>query len=893
MPFTGFILIAHNIFQPFKPFMAMFQRQTRQSFPARNIIILGAAVIGMFYFLAKNLRENAVSQPTPSESEEKKDSTLTPSEWFHVLREYPTFKTDINTYTNALNAARTGVQDRSAYPGFSTPWTVQGPGNIGARVNTIKVHPTNPDIIYIGYSGGGVWKTTNGGASWAPIFDQQSFLAVGDIELDPQNPEIVYIGTGDPNISSYPFIGDGLWKSTNGGQSWQNIGLGAQRIISKIVTHPNNSNILYVATMGLPFERNNQRGLYKTTNGGQSWEQVLFVSDQSGAIDLEMSPSNPNVLYVAFWDRIRNNQESLVSGPASKIWKTTDGGSNWNMLSGGLPEDDQCRIGFDIDRNNANHLIATYAGTNLMFKAMYESFDGGQSWEELLTNGLDPNFQRSFAWYFCKTFINPYNSDQVFNLGVELWRSDDGSENWLQSTPDWWEYIVHADMHDMAFISANTYLLATDGGLYKTTDNAESWTKIENIPTTQLYRVAYNPHNPAWYYGGAQDNGTFGGDQSSITEWPRLYGGDGFQAAFHPEDPNIYYYETQNGGIACTIDGLDFVSGTEGLDDNDRRNWDMQYIISPNDPEFMYTGTFRVYQSFGHPAFWAPISEDLTDGIIFGARYHTITTLHESPLDPSTLLVGTSDGNVWVGDPFSQTWNNISAGLPDRYVSSVKASTTNANRVFVSHTGYKSNDFTPHIHRSDDRGANWVGISGDLPNIAVNDLLILPGHQDSVIFAATDAGVYGTLDGGGHWERLGTGMPMVAVYDIEFNFEQQTLFAGSHARSIFSFPLDSLQFGNNVSTYAPNGSQPAIMRVTPSLVTDRTTLVIDHLKSKQRADVFITDMQGKLMWQNSCKGYGRHEFPLELSTWPAGVYIAFSRSDSKVWGQQKFVVGGR
>lgn len=870
----------------------MFERQTRQAFPIRNIVVLAVAVLLFFLYLAGKFQAPKTTGPTETGTEkEAKDAGLTPSEWFHVIREYPDFKTNIPSYTTALEALRNQTQDRNGLEGFTAPWAQEGPGNIGARINTIKVHPTNPNIIYIGYSTGGVWKTLNGGLNWFPIFDQQTFLSIGDIELDPQNPNIVYVGTGDPNIGGYPFIGDGLWKSTNGGQSWQHIGLTDQRIISKIVVDPTNPNILYVATMGLPFERNNDRGLYKTINGGLSWQQILFVSNQTGAIDLRMSPADPKVLYVAMWDRIRNNQEGVVTGPNCRIWKTTNSGSSWAVLGGGLPETEKSRIGIDIDRNNANHLVAIYTDVDLTFDTIYESFDAGANWAPMDLIGLDANFQSNFSWYFGKVFINPFKSNNLFAAGVSLWRSDDAGVNWNQGTPDFWTYEVHADKHDMAFIDANTYLLATDGGLYRTTDGGLSWLKIENIPTCQSYRVAYNPFFPDWYYCGLQDNGTTAGNKIDIDQWPRIFGGDGFQAAFHPVNPDIFYVEAQNGAIYGSADGTGFIEdATAGIEQTDRRSWDMQYQISAYDPEIMYTGTYRIYQSYGHLPTWYPISEDLTDGIIFGARFHVITTLHESPLNPENLYVGTSDGNVWHGNPFTPEWTNVTGNLPDRYVSMVKASPTEPDRVYVTHTGYKSNDFTPRIHRSDDKGANWTSIAGDLPNFAINDIFILPGHQDSVLFVGTDAGVYGSLNGGKHWERLGAGMPVVPVYDLELNVEKKTLFAGTYGRSIYSFPIDSLKLGGDVSTSTPGYAHNASLKVTPNLVSAQTTISVENLKSRQVAEIIVSDLSGRIVWKTQCQGFGKHTLPVETQQFPAGMYVVFAQSDGRIWGHEKFVV---
>ena len=871
----------------------MFQRQTRSSFPARNLIFLAAAVLGFFYFLFKNLPKEAANAPlenldNPSEKD-KDTSILRPAEWFFALREWPDFHTDLHTYTDALKDARqssAAAQSRDGFKGFSAPWKTEGPANIGARINTVEIHPTNPNVIYIGYSHGGVWKSANAGQTWAPVFDDQSFLAIADIEIDPSNG-IVYVATGDPNISGYPFIGDGLWCSLDEGATWQHIGLEDQRILSKIVLNPQFPNTLYVGAMGLPFERNNDRGLYKTTSIGVSWQQKLFLSDQAGIIDLVMSPLDPNVLYAAGWDRIRSNQESVVSGENARIWKTIDGGNSWTKLGGGLPEDDQSRIGLAIDPFNENHLFASYVNTNLEFSALFETFDGGETWNENPCQGLNFNFQSNFAWYFGQVRINPYNTQDVWLLGVQSWRSLDGGETWNLAAG--FQQGVHADHHDLAFLGPQSYLLGTDGGLYRSLDNAETWEKIENIPTTQFYRVAHNPHQPDQYYGGAQDNGTSFGNASSLENWIPVFGGDGFQSVFHPTDPNIYYYETQNGGIVGTNDGVNFNGATDGIDDNDRRHWDMQYIMSQHDPNVMYTGTYRIYQSFGHLPIWTPISEDLTDGIIFGSRYHTITALHESPLDPEQLYVGTTDANVWRGQPSTQTWVNISAGLPERYVSAVKASPNDPNRVFVCQTGYKNNDFTARIHRSDNQGATWTPIASDLPNLAINDLVVLPGHQDSVLFVATDGGVYGTTNGGQHWERLGVGIPIVPVYCLGLNPAQKTLVAGTYARSMLTFPIDSLRLGVSSSNSAPDLANAPRLNITPNPATSATVLTLENLKSGQLTEVSIVDFSGKTLLKKQVRAAGKHEETLDLQDLAAGVYVVYARTGGKVWGARKFV----
>ena len=868
----------------------MFQRQSRSAFPARNLFVLGAAVLGFLYLLLRNVQQTPPEASIPiTPQEEKQDSAnLSPAEWFFALREWPDFVPDVTTYRDALKAARQAAQSRDENPGFNTAWQLEGPANIGARINTIAVSPFNPDLILIGYSHGGIWKTEDGGQNWRPVFDSNSFLSIGDITFDPSHGNVVFAGTGDPNISGYPFIGDGVWMSMDYGETWAHLGLENQGIISKILVDPNVPNRLYVGAMGLPFARNNQRGFYSGTALGGNWQQKLFISDQTGIIDLVMAPGNPQVLYAAAWDRIRNNQESVVSGENARIWKTVDGGNTWAQLGGGLPDGVFSRIGLAIDPSNANHIFATYVNTSLEFSGLFESFDAGQTWNENPCQGLDYGFQSNFAWYFGKMRINPFNPLDIWLLGVQSYQSLDGGETWQLAAG--FGQGVHADHHDIVFLSAQHYLLATDGGLYRSTDQAQTWEKTENIPTTQFYRVAVNPHRSEYYYGGAQDNGTSTGNTANLFNWQPVFGGDGFQAVFHPTNPNIFYYEFQNGSIFGTTDGSNFDQATNGIEGSDRRHWDMQYTIGQHDPNVMYTGTYRVYRGEGHLPVWTPISEDLTDGIIFGSRFHTITTVNESPLDPEQLYVGTTDANVWRGNPQSQTWVNISAGLPDRYVSSIKASPSDPNRVFVSQTGYKSNDFAPRIHRSDDQGANWISISGDLPNLAVNDLVILPGHQDSVIFAATDGGVYGTTNGGLHWERVGTGIPIVPVYDLDLNPAKQTLVAGTYARSIHTFPLDSLQLGQNSSTFTPNGYALPSLSVSPNPASGQTLLTVENLKSNQWADAIISDLSGRQVFRKTIKGFGKHEEPVDLQDVPQGVYVAYLRSNGKIISAKKLVV---
>ncbi|MFT5164876.1 MAG: photosystem II stability/assembly factor-like uncharacterized protein [Saprospiraceae bacterium] len=815
---------------------------------------------------------------TPIKTDNRIAQKHEPSDEFFLQRAYPDGKFSIKAYTEGLKAAQQSAQNRTVN-GFDEEWITQGPGNIGARINTVVANPQNEQIIYAGFSEGGVFKTTDGGANWFPIFDQQTLLSIGDIVLDPNDPEIVYVGTGDVNISGYPFIGDGLYRSNDGGETWTNLGLSEQRIISKIVIDPTETSRIFVACMGLPFERNSERGLYRSLDNGNNWQQVLFLSDSTGVIDVLINPDNPQILYAAGWDRIRNNTESITSGVGARIYKSIDGGDNWTQLEGGLPNAEHSRIGLDMSGTNPSVIFAEYVGTNFQLEAIYKTTDGGNTWlpipidEDI--NGLSGGALGGFGWYFGQVRVNPNDDNDIFLLGVDLWRTLDGGDNWARVGPQWWEYVVHADKHDLVFLPSGNILLATDGGLYRSDMNAENWEDIENIPATQFYRVAYNPHSPNLYYGGAQDNGSTGGNANGINDWDRIYGGDGFQMAFDPFDPDRFFVETQNGNIRMTLDGgVDFFGADDGIDEGDRRNWDMPYIISPHNSAVLYTGTYRLYRGEGNVPDWMPISNSLTDSTSEQHRYHNITSLDESRLIEGLLYVGTGDGNLWRSDNGGTNWVSISDGLPDLYVTAVVASPDFEEVVYVTFSGYRDNEFLPRIYRSDDSGSSWEDISSDLPDLAINDLLLLPEYADSILFVATDGGIYGSLDKGSTWERLGINMPFITVYDLVLNEAKNELVAGTFARSIQSYPLDSLELDDPVITsqQTPEQLVKNTLVITPTLASDYVSIQLGNTEPGRDFEVVILNSKGQLLYHK--KGTGeRGAFKVAVSNWVAGTYF--------------------
>lgn len=663
-------------------------------------------------------------------------------------------------------------------------WTQQGPMNVGARCNTLAAKPDDENTVLAGFAGGGIFKSIDGGVNWHPVFDENPELAIGDITFSATNPNIVYAGTGDPNMPSIVFNGNGIYKSLDAGETWQHLPNSPLGVISKIVVHPTDPSMLWAATMGNPYVRDNDRGIYKSTDGGNTWQQVLFVSDQAGASDLVQSVSNPQILYASFWDRIRNNHESIVYGPHASVYKSADGGNTWTQLGGGLPTGVMGRTGLAVSPTNANKVYAVFVDSLSTPGGLYKSVDGGNAWTPVNIVQLEDACS-DFGWYFGKITLNPSNDEEIYFHAILLWRKPAGGNGWLNAAGG------HADSHDLIFTPSGRRYWSNDGGVYFNNPGQMSWTKSKNLPVTQFYRSTFNPHEPDKYWAGAQDNGIQKGNGVNPNSWGLVFSADGFSCAFDPSDPQHFWVEIQNGAIHETSDGGNsWQFGSSGLGSADRTNWDTPFFMSPHVPNRLYAGTYRVYGKDAGGG-WGTTSGDLTDGNIFGAKFHTISCLDESPVTVGKLLAGTSDGNVWRRDA-AGAWTNITTGLPERYVTSVHYSPTISNRIFVTHSGFRDNEDIPHIHRSDDQGNTWQNITSDLPQVPVNDLLILPGYSDQVLFAATDAGVYFTTTGGVSWKRLGGNMPYIPVFDLERNPARNELVAATFGRGIWTFPFDSV-----------------------------------------------------------------------------------------------------
>jgi len=804
-----------------------------------------------------------------------------PYDYFYFQRAFPDAHMDVKAYKKVMIETAEAMADARGSE-FDVAWQNEGPNNIGGRINAVLSHPDDSDIIYVGNTTGGVFKTENGGTDWYPIFDDNPFLATSCITFDPDDPDILYVGTGDRNISGYPSIGNGVYKSSDAGVTWEHLGLSEQSIVSKIIVDPGDTQTIYAATMGLPFEKSNDRGLYKSTDGGLTWEQSLFIADSAGVIDLVMDPFDSQTLYAAGWNRIRNSFKSLVKGPDSRIFKTTDGGDSWTMLSNGLPMVDNSRPGLAISQQTPGLVFALFVGSDYNLHSIHNTTDAGNSWTQVGTTNLPYDYLGGFGWYFGQIRVNPEDDDELYVLGVDMYKTTSGGNSWFMSTPPWYFYQVHADKHDLFFVNENTLLLSTDGGLYKSDNAGDDWEDIEDIPNTQLYRVKVNHHKPEVYYGGTQDNGTIKGNNATQNSWNRVYGGDGFQPLFDLYFPTTFYAETQNGNLVATTDnGSDWFGFTDGISSGDPRSWDMPF--ARNEMNVYFTGTNKMYRNVNAPyGNWSPVSPILTSES--NNRYYIISEIGTSRLNPDIVYAGTSDAFVWRSLDGGTTWDEITGDLPQRFVSAVRASPNYDKAVFVGHSGYKMNEYIPHIHRSEDHGDTWLDISGDLPAFAINDIEILWDNADSVVFVATDGGVYATLNGGQQWSRLGNNMPIVPVYDIEIDESSNRLIAGTHARSMMSFPIDSLV----IVTGDKESKENKVLTIYPNPAINYFSLELPE-NIQDNAELSIYDLSGKMVLTTQLIGSKNR---INVSSLQNGTYIV-QLSEGEFVYNGRFVVAGK
>ena len=714
-----------------------------------------------------------------------------PSDWFYQQRAWPLETIPEGKQRNAIKAAKELRADLNPEKGSrQAVWAQAGPTNIPGRITDLAIHPDFPSTIYAGSAAGGVFKSTDLGQNWSPIFDQEGTPSIGALAIHPVDPDIVYVGTGEANASSDSYEGTGLYKTVDAGATWQYKGLPNSFHIGRIVIDPLRPETLYVAVAGKHFGAiNPERGLYRSQDGGDTWEQLLYVSDSTSCIDVALHPTT-GVILAAMWEKVRyQGDHTRLAGFTSALYRSDDFGSTWLRLgnTNGVPGYPEIfgRIGVTIDpeSNTCYSFFNDYPGYEN--KGVYKSTNLGLNWTEI-TNNL-PNPVSTFGWYFGQIRVAPGNPDVCFVLGVNMYRTTDGGDNWFQVGSG-----THVDHHAMYILPDDPDIIynGNDGGVAYSDNMGLQFTTLANMPNTQFYAITLDPNNPHRLYGGTQDNGSMRTVSGAIDDYDRILGGDGFYCIVDFTDPDVIYAEYQYGNLYKSTGG-GFNWAMSGMDySNERHNWSTPVVMDPNNNNILYYGSNYLYRTTNGANFWSKISPDLTGGPYpTYSSFGTVTTIAVANSNGSVIYVGTDDSYVWITTNSGGTWTDISAVLPDRWVTRVAVDPYDDAIAYVTLSGYRYNEYTPHIFRTTDHGANWSDISGNLPDVPINDIKIDLFNTD-VLYIATDVGVFFTEDLGAAWAPLGTGMPITPVHDLAYHPQTRTLAAGTHGRSIFVATID-------------------------------------------------------------------------------------------------------
>jgi len=691
-----------------------------------------------------------------------------------------------------------------------------GPALTSGRVNALAVDPRNPSHFYAGVASGGVWKTDNDGTTWTPVFDKEASYSIGAMALDPKDPSIVWVGTGESNSQRSVAYGDGVYRSEDGGKSWKNVGLKKSEHIGRIVVHPKDTSTVYVAAQGPLWAPGGDRGLYKTTDAGKTWNKVLEISENTGVTDVVLDPENPDVIYAAAYQRRRHVFTMIDGGPESAIYKSTDAGATWNKLKSGLPTEDMGRIGLAVSPVDRNVVYAEIEAANGA-GGIFRSQDRGATWER--RNPYDAT-----AMYYSQIIADPRNVDRIYVMAVFLQVSDDGGKTLRRLG----ERDKHVDNHAFWPDPANPdhYLDGCDGGVYETWDRAAHWQFKANLPVSQFYDVTTDNSQPFYYvYGGMQDNNSYGVPSRTRnvngimnSNWFVTFGGDGFRSAVDPEDPDTVYSELQYGALVRYDRRTGEFTGISPMEPKGaepyRWNWDSPLIISPHAHTRLYFGANQLFRSDDRGDTWRAISPDLTRqidrnklpvmGKVWGADavaknastsfYGNTVALAESPQKEGLIYIGTDDGLIQVTEDGGQNWTKHEKfpGVPDNtYVSRLAASRYDANTVYAAFDNHKNGDFKPYLLKSTDAGKNWTSVASNLPENGP----VLAFAEDPVnpklLFAGTEFGLWFTIDGGGKWIQLKGSFPTISVHDIVIQAREGDLVVGTFGRGIYI--LDDLR----------------------------------------------------------------------------------------------------
>jgi photosystem II stability/assembly factor-like uncharacterized protein len=788
-------------------------------------------------------------------------------------------------------------------------WRNIGPYFMGGRIVDIEAYEDEPYRYYLATASGGLFVTDNNGTTWTALFDNESSITIGDIAVSQTDKNLIWVGTGEHNSSRSTYAGTGIFKSTDGGKTWKNMGLTDSHHISRVLVDPKNNDIVYAAVIGHLYTYNEERGVFKTTDGGKTWKKVLYISPKTGVIDLAMHPKNNKILLASAWQRKRKAWNFWEGGAESGIYKSSDGGETWKQIDGGLPRhEDVGRIGLDFSRSNPDVVYALLdnqerkdgkkkdknepANQN-MFNSqikgveVYRSNDGGDTWSKANKDYLT-YLAFTYGYYFGQIRVAPDNDQVVYILGVPLMKSTDGGKTFKDISQQggiMGDGGVHADMHAL-WIDPNDpkrLLLGTDGGLNISYDEGKTWQKFNNISLGQCYTINYDFQEPYYVYTGLQDNGVNAGpsnfvrfNRQSKKNWIRLVGGDGAFVQPEPGNPDTVYVAFQYGAI-LRLD-LTGKSGTRNIKPSPKNkkekyrfNWLSPFFVSPHNRYALYMGGNKVFRSMDRGEHWTEISPDLTNqtNISGDVPYATIVSLDESPIKPELLYAGTDDGNVWVKKDAQSDWVKINKGLPEKWVTRLVASKYKEERVYITLTGYRDDDFKTYVYVSEDMGSTWTSLKGNLPEEAVNVIREDPVNQN-VLYLGTDLGIYVSLDRGKNWHSIRNNLPTNAVYDLRIHPREKELIIGTHGRGVYIMPVSRIQaMAKKIKKETLYIFKVPNVKLSASQYGWQPALRFFYYSNKNRAlECSIKDRDGKKIYSfdaNAEKGINQLEWNLAVS----------------------------
>jgi len=690
-----------------------------------------------------------------------------------------------------------------------------GPAYMSGRIADIEVDPKDPSTWYVAVGSGGVWKTDNAGITWKPIFDSEAVYSTGDVTIDPSNSNIIWVGTGENNGGRHLSFGDGVYRSLDGGQTWKNMGLKKSEHISDIIVHPSDSNTVWVSSQGPLWSKGGQRGLFKTTDGGNTWDHVLKVDQWTGVTSLVIDSRNPNKLYAASWQRQRTLPAYVGTGPGSGIHTSDDGGKTWRKLTKGLPETDMGKIGLAISKINPDVVYAAIE-INQRKGGLYRSADQGASWTKMsdaVGGGTGPH-------YYQEIFADPHRFDRIYMASNYTQYSDDGGKTWMPLNSK----NKHVDDHAMAFhpTDPDFLLVGSDGGIYETRDGMDKWRFLSNMPITQFYKIAVDDSKPFYYvYGGTQDNSSQGGPSRTTkthgiknNDWFLILDWDGHQPATEPGNPDIVYGQRQQGNLARyhrkTGEYVSIQPQAKPGEPGERYNWDAPILVSAHNPQRLYHASHRVWRSEDRGNSWQAISGDLTKNenrmhmpvmdrtwsvdsgfdLLAMSNFNTIANIAESPIDENILYAGTDDGLIQVTSDGGKNWkryaiDNISGIPATAYVNDIRADLFDKNTVYAALDNHKYGDYKPYLIKSTNRGKSWKSIVSNLPDKHLVWRIVQDHVNKNLLFIGTEFGLFFTVDGGKAWTELTGGVPTISFRDVKIQRRENDLVAGSFGRGIY------------------------------------------------------------------------------------------------------------